>query len=779
MLHRLICAALLLAGFTLQAGTPIIDWVILGPMGIEEDGTTVPSMEAQKAFFAADQVDPGVAPQPGQAAPFGQARLVWNTVQASEDGTVDLDAILGSSDYAAAYAYSEYESQRSQTFTLGIGSNDAVRVWVNGEEVHTWWGNRSLRVNQDLVTISVKEGINRILLKVQNMSYDWGFAVQNLAENDFSGLLPIAAGHGDLDAVEDLLNRGASPNATSGPGMTAWQFARIRGRRETADLLASKGADTTLPMPDPRELVTWYLENELPNDEPGAAILISRQGNVLFEGAFGKADLASGRNLTSNSTFRIGSVTKQFTAMAILQLREMGKLSLDQTLDTWYPDVANAESITVHQLLTHTAGVHSYTEEPGFGENLTEYMPAKKMEKAIAGYNMDFAPGTSWLYSNSGYFLLGRIVERVSGSSLYAFWQEYFFTPFDMTRSSSYDNRLKIKRFDEAIGYSYTSDGYDQALDWDMSWAAGAGVISSTVTDLDRWANALFAGQVLPLPVIQEATTSVQVQGEEANAFGSGYGYGLMMGVYRDQKTIGHSGGLHGFISQLLHFPALDMNVVVLMNASPRKTASPIELATSMAEMFAWESFAPQASYRTMAEELPLEDYLGRYAYPGGIILTVTEEDGKLMGQLSGQSKFELFPKEPDHFFWKVVEASIRFVRDGEGKVTGGLHQQGGQELEVGRIVENEAMALSPETLDRLTGTYDMRGMDMVISRRDNTLWALMPGQPEVELFASSETEFFLRVVQANVVFTLGDKKSATSLTLTQGATVIVAQRKN
>ncbi len=775
---RSLLLPLLLAALPALAGDPVVNWLVLGPLPVAEGET--PDVETQRAFFRDDQLDPEIRPEAGQGFPWGAARLVWTPAEADGSGRVDLDARFGEVDFAAAWAAAELVTDRDRDVLLGIGSDDAVRVWLNGREVHRHWGGRSLRVNEDVIRVTLREGANTLLLKVQDREYGWGFAVQRLQREDLDEVLAMAAGHGDLDRVENLLALGGNPEAVSGPGLTAWQFARMRGRREVCALLADRGVDTTRAFPAPEEMAVWWMEREMDPDAPGAAFLVARHGEVLLEGAFGMADAAEGRPLTPNSSFRIGSVTKPFTATAILMLYEAGAFPLDQTIDRWYPDVEGAERITIRHLLTHTSGLPGYTERPDFEERVTAYIDPAALEAEIATFEPDFEPGSAWAYSNSGYFLLARIVQKVSGSGLEAFLMEHLFGENDMVRTGVYDNRQRIRRPDEALGHAWKGEGFARALDWEMSWAGGAGALYSTVGDLFRFGEAWFGGRILESPTMTTALTPVRTGTEDADAFGEGYGYGWLLGGYRGRRTVGHSGGLHGFSSQFTRYPELGLTVVVLCNALPGHGPGPQDIATTLAEIYAWRELGQQESFRDAGprEDLPLEDYVGRYGYPGGAVLTVRAEEGRLYGQLSGQPEYELYPGDPDAFFWKVVPASIAFVRDADGMVTGALHRQNGRELEVGRLAEQAVAEVSPEALDRLAGTYDLRGMDLVVERRGDRLWALLPGQPDVQLFPRSDTVFFLKVVQAELTFTLDDAGRASSVELHQAGVRMDAPRK-
>ncbi len=777
-----VMAFALLAPQQVQARQPLQGWLVLGPMAVPVDAEGAPELAVQKAFFEMDQLAPadisGV--KAGQGFPLGQARLLWSPVPAGEDGGVDLADFYGGQEFAAAYAYLEWNEASARTMILGLGSDDAIRVWLNGERVFSYWGGRSLETDQDIVRLELREGLNRLLIKVQNQQYGWGFALGELEQTDLGERLVRRAGAGDLEAVETLLSLGADPQYVGGYGLTAWQWARIRGRANTMRALEQAGANTSIPMPSAALLADRYLNTVLNAQEPGMAVLVAHGGEIRYHKAIGLADVESGRALTPQSGFRIGSVTKQFTAAAILALVQDGTLDLEDTLAAFYPQVANADRITIRQMLQHTSGIRSYTEQEPFIEEVTQYASPEKMEALIEGLEPDFEPGKACQYSNSGYYLLGRIVELVSGQSLGQFWEERFFNPLGMERTAVYNNRLKIARPDEALGYSWEDSGYVRAINWDMSWAGGAGNIYSTTDDLFRWNEGLYSGSVLNPALVELAQEPARLSnGEQADMMGSAYGMGLVPDRYRGLFTVWHTGGLHGFVSFLLRIPQEQITVVALHNALPSNGPDPQEVAMRLLDFFFYEVLQEERSY-TVQELDPslLPDYAGRYAYPGGGILTVRVEDNRLLAQLTGQNELELFPAGTDLFVWKVVDASLRFVRDASGMVTGGEHSQGGRSFPVSKMAEEVALELPEELLDRYVGAYDLRGSEMLIERKGKNLIARLAGQPDIELFARSQTEFFLKVVQASITFQTDVSGAVTGLVLNQAGFTLNATRK-
>ena len=267
--------------------------------------------------------------------------------------------------------------------------------------------------------------------------------------------------------------------------------------------------------------------------------------------------------------------------------------------------------------------------------------------------------------------------------------------------------------------------------------------------------------------------------GGVADAMGSTYGMGWMQGEYRGLDFIHHTGGLHGFTSYLGRIPDQQINLVALVNSLPGNGLDPSAAANAICEIFFYSLMEEQKSVEVQEIDLALlPDYVGRYAYPGGAILDVRNEDDRLLARLTGQQEMELFPETKDKFFWKVVDAKIEFIRNDQGVVTGAIHTQGGRTMEVGKMADIKEVQLDPAILDQYTGIYNLQGSDLKIERRGTRMYALIAGQPEIEIFASGEKEFFLKVVAATISFQTDASGRASSLKLNQAGVNMEADRK-
>ena len=747
----------------LQADEFMKKWLVLGPIAVSYNEPK-PDEKAQKKAFASDFLtqhggETDIQPKPGLTHQIGEKEYQWRLVHSKSD-IVDLVEIYGKKEFVVAYAWAEIEVPETTTVLLGIGSDDGVKVWVNGELVHENWIGRPVAKDDDVVPATFQKGKNQLLLKVQNGAIDWGFACRALGAESLPEKLISAARRGNLDDLEMLLSHGANVNATIEPGLTALHAAKISGREDTVKFLLEKGADANIEMPAKEELVNAIFNDVIKGDSSGAAVLIARDGEIIYEKGFGFANLEHHVPVTTETKFRIGSITKQFTASAILKLQEEGLLSVDDPLSKFLTDYPRGDEVTIHHLLTHTSGIHSYTGKPDFFKTVTVETKPDELIESFKDDEFDFDPGEKWLYNNSGYFLLGYIVDKVSGESFADYLKNHLFEPLNMKDTGVHHWSLILEH--EASGYSYENGKFQKAINWDMSRVGGAGALYSTVGDLYRWNEAVFNGRVLSESSLKAAFTPVTLNdGSEANAMGGKYGYGWMFSETRGMKEIAHGGGLNGWAAYLARYVQPNFTVAILSNCTPPPPGmNPGGMAHNIAEIYLWKKMEKSESFALDAtvDSSVYDDYVGRYDYVQAI-LTVTREGDRLFGQLSGQPKSEIFPKSETEFFWKVVDAQVTFVRNKEGEVTHVIHHQGGREIEAPRLKDEPPAEVEPAVYDAYVGEYDYgHGAILTVMKEDNRLFAQMTGQPKFEIFPKSETEFFWKVVNAQITFVKNDE---------------------
>jgi hypothetical protein len=284
-----------------------------------------------------------------------------------------------------------------------------------------------------------------------------------------------------------------------------------------------------------------------------------------------------------------------------------------------------------------------------------------------------------------------------------------------------------------------------------MSWAGGAGAIYSTVEDLFLWNEAVFNGKVLSEKGLKAATTAGLLNDGTPIASGA-YGFGWGLSKLRGEEVVDHGGGLHGFISQLSRYRKNNLTVVILTNVTPPEVSIN---ANAIAEYFLWDVMEKQKSYSVKNETIKDADaYTGRYDFTNGMVMNVTHENKNLYAQLSGQAKFQIFPGGNEEFFWKVVEARIKFVRDSTGAVSHGDFTQSGRNLKVMKLKDPTIVAVDAAIFNQFVGKYDYgSGMTITVSTENQKLFAQATNQPRFELFPVAELDYVLKEINASVTF--------------------------
>lgn len=307
---------------------------------------------------------------------------------------------------------------------------------------------------------------------------------------------------------------------------------------------------------------------------PGAAIAVIVDGKPLYSKAYGLRDRERALPVRSNTPFEIGSITKQFTAAAIVQLQEAGKLQLDDPLARYLPHAPHASEVTLRQLLTHTSGLHDYFDGPEaeVDDLVTRPITFDHLIARIADQPLDFPPGTRWSYSNTGYALLGKVIETVSGERYRDYLQRHMFEPLGMTHTFTLADSGRLAGM--AVGYRHEQGLLRRAPYFHPDWSGAAGFLVSTLDDLARWDAGLGGGKVV------SAAGYAQMQTAFATADGKpvGYGLGLFVDTVYGQARIGHTGGAQGFTTADEYFPALGLRILAFTNLGDKKPEAGVTL---------------------------------------------------------------------------------------------------------------------------------------------------------------------------------------------------------
>ena len=323
-------------------------------------------------------------------------------------------------------------------------------------------------------------------------------------------------------------------------------------------VLALLGATPASPPPSTLgQLVNETLKG---SNIPGAQVVVVDRGKIVLNQAYGVRDMETQVPVDTHTRFEIGSITKQFTAAAILQLKEQGKLALSDPLGKYVPEYPHGKNITIEQLLWQVSGVPNYTEVPHF-EKIAEGQPGdfSAALDLIKDKPLDFTPGTKWAYSNTNYLLLGRVVAVASGMPWETYVRTHIFDPANMTESAFATDEPHIS--DMATGYSVQKGTVVRAPILG-GWAYSAGAIVSTAGDLAKWDAALFGGKIVSPADLALATTPGRLNDGKA----TGYGFGWVIDSYDKESRIWHNGGTFGFGATNNTFPTLEQRIIVVEN---------------------------------------------------------------------------------------------------------------------------------------------------------------------------------------------------------------------
>ncbi len=485
-------------------------------------------------------------------------------------------------------------------------------------------------------------------------------------------------------------------------------------------------------------------------DDPGATVIVVKDGKTVFRKAYGAADVAAKTPLTPGTVLRLGSITKQFTAVAILMLAEEGKLALNDPITRFFPDYpTQGKVITIEHLLTHTSGIVSYTGKSAYVAAMAKDLTVAQMIDGFKNDPLEFEPGTRFKYNNSGYFLLGAIIERVSGTSYASFLEGRILTPLGM-KDTAYEG-VERSNAPRAVGYTAQEKDFAPAQPLSMSQPYAAGALVSTVDDLAKWDAAIASGKLLKPASWKMAFTPYKLSPEKS----TGYGYGWGVGTLQGTPVVDHGGGINGFRTYALRLPEQKVFVAVLSNADSGN-ANPEVLAKKAAALAIGKPIMEPKEIKLDAGAL--DAFTGVYETDDEDKRTFTSRDGKLMMARGDRSPAALTPYSKNGFFIPGTLARFEFGRDAQGKVTHVTVDNEGNRVRNQRIgdapAEREAVKIDHAGFDARAGAYQLAPQfTITLSREGERYYAQATGQRKIEIFPASEDVFFSRDVKAELRF--------------------------
>jgi CubicO group peptidase (beta-lactamase class C family) len=430
------------------------------------------------------------------------------------------------------------------------------------------------------------------------------------------------------------------------------------------------------PRPTLQQEMEAFVQAHLANGKFAGAVLVARGDKVLFQGGYGMANQELDVPNTPETVFRLGSLTKQFTAAAILQLQDQGLLDINDTVDRYLPGYPNGDEITIYQLLNHTSGIPDYE----YLESTLTYRNAVSLDALMAkfsGLPFDFTPGSQFKYSSSGYVILTAIIEKVSGQSYADYLAEHIFQPLGM-EATRYDNADTVLP-GRAAGYTWDGDAYHIAEFFDMSNVAGAGGLVSTVGNMYKWDRALYTDALLS-PAAREAFFTPTV----STGDGLSYAYGWFIRETPEHTQALHSGGINGFVTFVIRDAATQLYVVVLSNVEHGAAEDVAQglMAIAYGEPYDIPGQIPVVE----VDPAVLQKYAGNYQVSADLKFTITAEASHLFGQSPGGPKFEIFPTSETDFFAKIADLKLHFEVGADGAVTELVIHDGSKEYHATKL---------------------------------------------------------------------------------------------
>jgi len=444
---------------------------------------------------------------------------------------------------------------------------------------------------------------------------------------------------------------------------------------------------------------------------PGCAVAVFKDNKIEYHQSYGLMDLESKTAITPNTVFDIGSMSKQFTAACIILLAEQGELSLTDDIRkyaTEFPDYGN--TITIQHLLNNTSGIRDYTWLMVLARMSFEAQTKRKTEEILNLISrqdgLQFNPGDEYYYSNSNYFLLGVIIERITGITVGEFADKNIFKPLKMNNTVIHESHSQIIK-NAAKGY--VPDPNEHFKFKQKSIIKGAGGVHSTIMDMFIWDQNFIRSSIGGEDFLSTLTTPAKLN----NGKTVQYACGLEVKNHKGLKTVGHTGYTESFSANMTRFPDQNITVVCLANFGGIRAG---RLALKVADLYLADYIVeaeapnptqkPAAIQRTEIELEPsiIEAYAGDYRFDFGLLMRFTDEDGRLMMKAGPQPKVEFFPESEDKFFMKAADVQVEFNKNDSGKVDGITLYQMGKAM-----VAKRAAAVKPltaEEISQFTGEY-------------------------------------------------------------------------
>ncbi len=397
-------------------------------------------------------------------------------------------------------------------------------------------------------------------------------------------------------------------------------------------------------LPDKAKLDDYFNVLEKNNKFMGS-VAVSKNGTLLYQRSVGLSDVEGNKRANEQSTYRIGSISKTFTAVLVMRAVEQQLIQLDQTIEGFFPTIKNANKITIRHLLSHRSGIHNFTDDKDFLTWNTQPQSEKAMMERLSQLGSDFQPDYKFSYSNSNYVLLTFLLEKVMKDKYPSLLKKFILQPIGL-KNTFYGGKINVSK-NESKSYTYR-DGWKAESETDMSIPLGAGAIVSNPADIILFSEALFNGKI-----IQPESLVIMTNMKD------NYGLGLFVIPFYDKKGYGHTGGIDGFNAVFSYFPE-DKVAYALTSNGTNFINNKISIALLSAVFGRPFDIPVFKIFELSIQELDL--YVGTYSTPNfPLIITISREGNSLMAQATGQPAFPLSPIAQHKFQYEQAGVSMEF----------------------------------------------------------------------------------------------------------------------
>lgn len=501
-------------------------------------------------------------------------------------------------------------------------------------------------------------------------------------------------------------------------------------------------------------------ESAYDSTKSGAAILISKDGEAIYQNQIGMANVEYQIPISTKTKFHIGSITKQFTAAAILILEEEGRLNINDSISKYLPSVpSEKKAITITQLLAHTSGIKDYPQVPEIREKIRNNLSPKQIVELANEVKLEFEPGAELSYSNTGYILLGLVIESVSGQEYANFLEDRIFKILNMNDTEV--NNYEAIVANRAVGYS--EDENDQLINATFHTSPySAGAIISTVEDLNKWVAGLQGGEIISAKSLEKMlSNNLLTSGQATNL-----GFGWEINHIADMLCFEHSGFVPGYKANSVFIPENNIYVVVMQN---NEYGSPTPTMINAAAMVSEKPY-PGPKESKHLSEASVKNIAGIYELEDGGQRIIFNDDTGLHIKAPGGQASLLYVRDENTLFYKEGYRQISFKKSKEGKIESFTYENRRLTRKATKISdtvpeEKSTIQLDLATMEKLVGIYVFEPFNIAITLENETLYIQPEGSNKLPLAPNSASTFIVEEIGAEVTFkTLGHKKTEATL---------------